>query len=171
MTQDPALAALARVRSAAKAERTTRRRRVVPTTMTGSGPDARDPQALASCVTGWVRGNGYGAELAVAGVAAQWEQIVGSQVAAHVTVGEFTPSDRGGELVVQADSQEWALQLQYLIGQIQRRVDEEIGVGVVTRIVVRGPGKRAGGGWKVRTGRRSPRLAPPAPPAEDTLRT
>jgi predicted nucleic acid-binding Zn ribbon protein len=134
--------------------------------MTGSGPDARDPQLLSTCVSGWVGGNGYSAELAAASLAAKWDQIVGSQVAAHVTVGEFTPMGRGGELVVIADSQEWALQLQYLIGQIQRRVDEEIGVGVVTTIVIRGPGGRTTGGWKVRTGRRSPRLTPPKPPPD-----
>ena len=55
MAQDPALAALARIRAAAKsamsAERGTRRRRIVPTTMTGAGPDARDPQLLSSCVS------------------------------------------------------------------------------------------------------------------------
>lgn len=173
MAQDPALAALARIRAAAKsamsAERGARRRRVVPTTMTGSGPDARDPQLLSSCVSGWIGGNGYGAELAVASVAAKWEQIVGAQVAAHVRVGEFTPMGRGGELVVLADSQEWALQLQYLVAQIQRRLDEELGSGVVTKIVVRGPGGRTTWGWRVRTGRRSPRVAPPAPPPDPTL--
>lgn len=170
MTQDPAQAALARVRAAAKTARSRRQRRVVPTIMTGSGPDARDPQLLGPVLTGWIRGHGYNEELAVAGLDARWKQIVGPQIAAHVTVGTFTPLERGGELVVQADSQEWAVQLRYLVPQIQRRIDEEIGVGVVTRLDVRGPGRRGNGGWRVRTGRRSPRVpAPPPPPEEDTL--
>lgn len=171
VTQDPALAALARVRAAAKGSRDGRRRPVVPTTMTSAGPDDRDPQSVGSCVTRWVRGNGYNAELAVAGVAAQWNQIVGDHVAEHVTVGEYTPLDTGGELVVLADSQEWALQMRYLISQIQRRIDEEIGAGVVTRICVKGPGPARTGGWRVRTGRRSPRQpqVQPPPAAPDTL--
>ena len=102
---------------------------------------------------------------------ARWQQIVGAHIAAHVSVGTFTPLDRGGELVVQADTQEWAVQLRYLVPQIQRRIDEEIGPGVVTRLEVRGPGRRGNnGGWRVRTGRRSPRLPAPLPPPEpDTL--
>jgi len=171
MTQDPAQAALARVRAAARTAKSRRRRRVVPTIMTGSGPDARDPQLLGPVLTGWIRGHGYNAELAVAGVSARWQQIVGAHIAAHVSVGTFTPLDRGGELVVQADTQEWAVQLRYLVPQIQRRIDEEIGPGVVTRLEVRGPGRRGNnGGWRVRTGRRSPRLPAPLPPPEaDTL--
>lgn len=169
MTTDPASAALARVRAAARSAQSRRQRRVIPPVMTGSGPDERDPQMLGPVLSRWIRGNGYSAELAVAGVSARWPQIVGPQVAAHVTVGTFTPTDRGGELVVQADSQEWAVQLRYLVPQIQRRIDEEIGAGVVTRLEVRGPGRRATGGWRVRTGRRSPRVPAPPPPQEDTL--
>lgn len=150
---DPALAALARVRAAGRKSATRRAPR--PPQFTASGPDARDPQSLGSCVNRWVSGHGYTQELAVAGLADRWSAIVGDQVAAHVTVGEFSADT--GDLILIADSPEWALQLRYLLTQVQRRIDEEIGPAVVRTISVRGPGRATSGGWRVRTGRRSPR--------------
>jgi predicted nucleic acid-binding Zn ribbon protein len=70
----------------------------------------------------------------------------------------FTPGPRGGELIIVADAAEWAVQLKYLVPKIQQRIDEELGAGVVTNVIVRGPGRTTTGGWRVRTGRRSPRL-------------
>lgn len=165
MTEDPALAALARVRAASqKAGRS--RRAVTPPTLSSAGPDDRDPQSVGDMLSRWVSVNDFGPALAVAGVAQRWQEIVGEQVARHVEVGEYRPSDGGGELVILADSQEWAVQVRYLTGQIARRIDEEVGPGVVTRLTVQGPGRRSSGGWRVRTGRRSPRQAPPPPPPE-----
>lgn len=167
MSSDPAELALARVRSAAKTSREVRSRPRPAPTLSGSGPDARDPQLLGPALSGWVRSHGYGSELAVAGVAERWPLIVGPQIADHATVGGYTPLEKGGELLIEADSAEWAVQLRYLVGDIQRRIDEEIGSGVVTRLTVRGPGRRATpGGWRVRTGRRSPRQPAPEPPPE-----
>ena len=133
---DPALVALARVRAAGR--RSAARRTPRPTQFTAAGPDARDPQPLGSCHPLGQRER-IRPEIAVAGLADGWATIVGEQVAAHVTVGEFTAAT--GDLVLQADSPEWALQLRYLMGQLQRRIDEEIGPDVVRRITVRGPGR------------------------------
>lgn len=168
MSEDPALAALARVR--ATSQRAARSRRApTPPTLSSSAPDDRDPQLLGDMLSRWVTGNAFGPALAVAGVAQRWQAIVGEQVARHVEVGEYLPSERGGELVIRADSQEWAVQVRYLTDQIARRIDEEIGPGVVTSLTVQGPGRRTAGGWRIRTGRRSPRQAPPAAPPPDTL--
>lgn len=163
MSTDPALAALARVRAAAKGRR--QQRQVKPPTLSSAGPDDRDPQLLGGMLTRWVRGNGYSQELAVAGVAERWPDIVGPQIAQHAQVTGYEASDGGGELVVQADSQEWALQLRYLTSQLQQRIDDQIGAGVVTRITVKGPNRTTPGGWRVRTGRRSPRQPAPQPAA------
>lgn len=168
MTDDPALAALARVRATSqRAQRS--RRSPTPPTLSSAGPDDRDPQLLGDMLSRWVSSNAFGPALAVAGVAQRWQTIVGEQVARHVEVGEYLPSDRGGELVIRADSQEWAVQVRYLTDQIARRIDEEIGPGVVTRLTVQGPGRRSSGGWRIRTGRRSPRLDPPSPPPPEPL--
>ena len=142
------------------------RRTATPPTLSSAGPDDRDPQLVGDMLSRWVSGNDFGPALAVAGVAQRWQEIVGEQVARHVEVGEYRPVDGGGELVILADSQEWAVQVRYLTEQITRRIDEEIGPGVVTRLTVQGPGRRSSGGWRVRTGRRSPRQAPPPPPPE-----
>lgn len=157
MTTDPALAALARVRAAAAGGSRERYRPVVPPTLSSATPDDRDPQLLGRCVDSWVRGHGYAHEIAVAGLADRWQAIVGPQVAGHVSVQGFTPGPQGGELVIVADAAEWAVQLKYLVPQIQRRIDEEVGPGVVARVIVRGPNRTTSGAWRVRTGRRSPR--------------
>lgn len=158
MSTDPALAALARVRMATSNRAKERYRPVVSPTLSSAVPDDRDPQLLGRCVDTWVRGNGYGHEIAVAGLADRWQAIVGPQVADHVSVQGFTPGPRGGELIIVADAAEWAVQLKYLVPKIQQRIDEELGAGVVTNVIVRGPGRTTTGGWRVRTGRRSPRL-------------
>lgn len=159
--KDPAVAALARVRASATGSR--RRRIPKNPTMTGSGPDARDPRPLGASVDAWATEHGYDADLAVGGLLGRWVEIVGEQVAGHVTVERYDAETR--TVLLRAESQEWAVQLRYLIATIQRRIDAEIGPGLVTRIELRGPGTRAKGKWSVRTGRRSPRTAPIENPA------
>ena len=60
--------------------------------------------------------------LAIAGVRVRWEEIVGSQIAAHATVESFEV----GRLTLRADSSAWAQQLRLLMPTIQRAVDEEM---------------------------------------------
>ncbi|MEI2642214.1 MAG: DciA family protein [Candidatus Nanopelagicales bacterium] len=91
MSTDPALAALARVRMATSNRAKERYRPVVSPTLSSAVPDDRDPQLLGRCVDTWVRGNGYGHEIAVAGLADRWQAIVGPQVADHVSVQGFNP--------------------------------------------------------------------------------
>jgi predicted nucleic acid-binding Zn ribbon protein len=155
------MGALARARSLARNGRSARRGPPPATTMSAAGPDARDPQPLGASLESWVRDNDYGAELAVAGLVGRWREIVGEQMAQHVQVGEYDVTER--RVVLAADSQEWAMQVRYLLSQVQRRIDEELGKGLITQIQVRGPGGRTSGPgsgrgtWRVRTGRRSPR--------------
>lgn len=158
---DPARAALARVRAAAAARRGTGSAPARGPTLSSARPDDRDPQLLGRLLDGWVRSNDYGADLAVAGLVARWPDIVGEQIARHARVVSYEAVD-GGHLLVQADSAEWALQLRYLEGELRRRIDDELGRGVVSAIDVRGPGRRSSGGrLRVRTGRRSPRTSSP----------
>ena len=44
-----------------------------------------------------------------------------------------------GELIVIADSAAWATQVRLLAVTLVRRLNEELGHGTVTRVVVRGP--------------------------------
>ncbi|WP_299036814.1 DUF721 domain-containing protein [uncultured Pseudokineococcus sp.] len=118
------------------------------TSMSGARPDDRDPQTMGRSVDRLVGELGWSAPVAVGGVIGRWEQVVGSEVAAHATPERFDD----GVLVVRADSTAWATQLRLLEPVIARRLDEELGAGVVTRLQVRGPGAPS---WR-RGGRRAP---------------
>jgi predicted nucleic acid-binding Zn ribbon protein len=63
-------------------------------------------------------------------------------------------------LTVRADSTAWATQLRLLLPQVQRRLDEEVGEGVVTKVVVLAPTAPS---W-----RRGPRSAPGGVGPRDT---
>ncbi len=106
----------------------------------------------------WVRDNGYSEELAVSGLLARWHEVVGPQIAEHVAVAEFRPAAGGGTVVLRADSQAWALELRYMTDSLLRRIKEELGSGLVSKIDILGPAtSRTGGRLRVRSGRRSPR--------------
>ena len=134
--------------AAERRQREERRRR--GTTMSGARPDDRDPQTVARSVDRLVGELGWSAPVAVGGVVGRWEQVVGPEVAAHATPERF----EDGVLVVRADSTAWATQLRLLEPVLARRLDEELGAGVVTKLQVRGPGapswrrgsRRAAGG-------------------------
>lgn len=161
--------ALARAREAARAKglrpgspghRTTRAGaglsgRSGPRTVPGNSPDpatvhggGRDPQPLAALADQLSRQLGWSDPLSVGGVMGRWPEVVGPQIAEHCTPLTFEE----GALVVQADSTAWATQLRLLLPQLERRLAEEVGEGVVTSIQVLGPG---GPSW--RKGKRSVR--------------
>jgi predicted nucleic acid-binding Zn ribbon protein len=48
-------------------------------------------------------------------------------------------------LTIAADSSAWATQLRLLAGALLRRLNEELGHGTVTKVVVHGPGR---GSWR-----------------------
>ena len=155
---DPAARALARARSVSGSQ--SRRRAVKPTHYSGAAPDDRDPGALGRILDDWARSHGYSHRLAVSALLDRWEQIVGSEVAAHVSVGEYRPTKSGGTVVLTADSPSWALQMKYLKDTVLVRIEEEVGPGVVSHISIVGPkeSSRRAGRLRVRHGRRSPRI-------------
>ncbi|PWJ55756.1 Predicted nucleic acid-binding protein, contains Zn-ribbon domain (includes truncated derivatives) [Quadrisphaera granulorum] len=108
---------------------------------TGARPDARDPQTVASSIGRLVSERGWRTPVAIGGVMGRWADVVGAEVAAHCQPETFSE----GELVVRADSTAWATQVRMLTATVLRRLGEELGEGVVTRLVVRGP---AGPSWR-----------------------
>ncbi|MDZ7577119.1 MAG: DUF721 domain-containing protein [Candidatus Nanopelagicales bacterium] len=161
---DPAVAAFSRVRSAArKIMRSGHGRSTgkfpVSGWGSGSGPDARDPQPLGQSIAHWVGENGYQLNMAVGGITGRWREIVGLVVAEHVTVAAYKPADddRGGTLVVEADSPAWAVEMRYLVPELLERIAKELGPGLVAKVDVRRPvGGKSTGRWKTRPGRRPP---------------
>ena len=79
---------------------------------------------------------GWRARAAVASVFGRWAEIVGPQVAEHVTPETF----EDGELVVTADSPAWATQMRLLAPQVLKRLGEELGAGTVRHLKIRAPG-------------------------------
>ena len=143
---DPAQIALNRAREAARAKglhrgrprpgRTGAPRRAGPGhpgAVTGSG---RDPQLLGDTAAELSRVLGWHQPLSVGGVVGRWADVVGPQIAEHCTPETFID----GDLVVRADSTAWATQIRLLLPQLERRLAEEVGEGVVTSIQVLGPG-------------------------------
>lgn len=123
-----ASAALRRAtRSTSKAKKRGRR----PATSGGS----RDPQPVSAALEDLIEAQGWRAESSVAVLMSQWTEIVGRDLAEHVTPVSFTD----GELTLQAESTTWATQTRLLLPQLHAAVDERVGKGVVRAIRVRGP--------------------------------
>lgn len=117
------------------------------------GPRSRreDPAPLAAAIDGLVADTGWELAVATGSVFARWTQIVGPDLAAHTAPEGLAD----GELTVSADSTAWATQLRLLAAQLIRRLNAELGDGVVRRVKVRGPAwqARRAGEWRVRGGR------------------
>lgn len=110
-----------------------------------------DPQPLTAAIGGLIDEQGWALAAATGSVFGRWEQIVGAQLAAHTSPDGLA----GGELTITADSTAWATQVRLLAGQLMRRLNAELGDGVVQRVKVRGPAgpPRKPGEWRVRGGR------------------
>jgi predicted nucleic acid-binding Zn ribbon protein len=94
-----------------------------------------DPQPLSTALDGLLGDQGWRTAAAIGSVFGRWDQLVGPDVAAHTKPERFND----GELVVIADSAAWATQVRLLTSALLRRLNEELGHGTVTRVVVRGP--------------------------------
>ena len=122
------------------------RRRRVAGQRSGSGADRRDPQPFGSSISRLVQERGWSTPIAVGGVVGRWDQVVGDEVAAHCQPETFEEK----VLTVRTDSTAWATQMRLLAPTILQRLADELGPGVVDRLVVRGP---SGPSW-----RRGPRI-------------
>ncbi|HTY72733.1 MAG TPA: DciA family protein [Actinomycetes bacterium] len=121
--------------------------------MSGSRPDDRDPQRLGDAVRRLLADRGWETEVAAGAVLGRWAEIVGADLAEHCAPETFTD----GVLVVRAESTAWATQLRALAPQLLRRLGEEVGHDVVTRVDVRGPGRPSWRKGPLSAGGRGPR--------------
>lgn len=120
---------------ATSGRRTASRGRTQPGAGSGAGPSGRDPQPLGRLAERVVRDAGWQDPVAVGGVIGRWREVVGDQVADHCEPTGFGD----GVLSVRAETTAWATQLRMLAGDLQRRLNEVVGAGVVDRIEVLGP--------------------------------
>lgn len=113
----------------------------------GAGPDARDPAGLGSAIGKLVVNRGWDLQLTTGALHGRWTELVGSDVADHVTIETFSldPGAGAGVLVLRADSTAWATQMRLMVATLQARLEEEVGAGRISEIVVNGP---AAPSWK-----------------------
>jgi predicted nucleic acid-binding Zn ribbon protein len=120
-----------------------------------AGPrrDVSDPQLFGRAIRDLLADRGWEQDAAIGGVFGRWAQIVGTDLAAHTRPETFEE----GEVIVSADSTAWATQVRLLAPTLVRRLNEELGDGMVRRVKVRGPqrGPTQGGGLRV-TGSKGP---------------
>ena len=143
---DLARATLAAARAAAKRRGAAHRtggaaKRDAVTRRSGAGPDERDPQPLGSAIGRLLTDRGWETPVAIGGVMGRWDQIVGGEVAAHCRPQSYDD----GVLTVVADSTAWATQMRLLAPQLVKRLNDDLGHGTVTKVVVQGP---AGPSWR-----------------------
>jgi predicted nucleic acid-binding Zn ribbon protein len=114
---------------------------------------AGDPQLFGRAISDLLADRGWERSAAVGGVFGRWSDIVGTDLAAHTKPEGFAD----GEVLIAADSTAWATQVRLLARTLVRRLNEELGVGTVTKVKVRGPqnAPRPKGGLRV-TGSRGP---------------
>lgn len=101
----------------------------------GARPDARDPQGFKTVLARVLGDLGWEDGMSQGQVLADWEQIVGPQIAQHCEVASF----EDGQLVVAADSSVWASQLRMLTPQLITTIHEYVGRQIVTELKVTGP--------------------------------
>jgi predicted nucleic acid-binding Zn ribbon protein len=133
-------AALAQARAAARAKGLSpgapAKRRLRPVdSRSGSGADARDPMPFGAAIRRLVAERGWEDTTTAAGVLANWDALVGPEIADHSRPESLVD----GVLVLVAESTAWATQLRLMTRTMQARLKERVGEGVVTSIVVRGP--------------------------------
>ena len=137
---DLARAALAQAKAAARAKGlvpgSPARKKLRPVEQrSGSGADARDPVRFGAAIQRLVTERGWESTSASASVLAEWERLVGPEVADHCVPTSLID----GALVLVAESSAWATQLRLLTRTLQARITGQVGDGVVTSIVVHGP--------------------------------
>jgi predicted nucleic acid-binding Zn ribbon protein len=132
--------ALAQARAAARAKGLSPgvpvKRKLRPVeSRSGSGADARDPVLFGAAIRRLVAERGWEDTTTAAGVLANWDRLVGPEIADHCRPESLLD----GVLVLVAESTAWATQLRLLTRTLQAKLREQVGADVVTSIVVRGP--------------------------------
>lgn len=108
---------------------------------TGTGRSKYDPQPMNRIIRDLTHSLGWSRTISVASIAARWNDIIGEVNAEHCIVEEFDES----VLVIRASSTAWANQMRILLPVVERRINDELGEGIVEKVIIRGP---ASPSWK-----------------------
>lgn len=108
----------------------------------GARPSARDPKKLGLMLDRTLFERGWNDQLEIAKIHGNWEEIVGKNVAANCEIEEF---NNAGVLTIRARTVSWQTQLRALSAQLDARLAQFLGEGVVKEIQIFGPHQRS---WK-----------------------
>ncbi len=101
----------------------------------GSGPDARDPQAFGAVTASIAKRRGWTPHVAEGKVLGLWEEVVGADIADHATPTEI----KDHILHITAESTAWATQLRLMQSTIIAKIAKSVGHGVVKQLRINGP--------------------------------
>ncbi|WP_255313893.1 DUF721 domain-containing protein [Trueperella pecoris] len=102
----------------------------------GARPSKRDPKPLDMIFSHLIASRGWKSQLEVGSVAARWPDIVGPAICENCVVEDFSEK---GILTLRAKTSAWQTQIRALSAFLDKRLEEELGPGVVKEIVVGGP--------------------------------
>ena len=116
----------------------------------GAHPDQRDPQFLTNVLKKFVKDAGWQQSTSVADLISRWPEIVGEEIATHVSIDVYNADTN--ELILRTDSTAWATQIRLLSSDLKRRIALEVGDGVVKTLKIYGPTQpKQKGLWRVPT--------------------
>ena len=115
--------------------RKSRPRPTVEPQSSGSRPDDRDPQLLASALERLVETKGWATDINVHTLLGRWPVLVGIANAAHSHPESYTD----GVLTVRADSTVWAASLRSMAPQLVAILNDKLGDGTVAQVKILGP--------------------------------
>lgn len=104
-------------------------------TLSGSGPDARDPQPLGNALGRVIAERGWQREVNLRNLLMSWDQLVGATNAQHSQPEAYVDA----VLTVRCESTAWATNLRMLAPSLVAELNRQLGDGTVTRVVVKGP--------------------------------
>ena len=145
--------ALSEAKAASRARGVTPRGPVRRKPLPRTPGDARDPVLFGAAVQRLVAERGWEDTTTRADVLANWERVVGPEIADHCRPVSLD----NGELVLVAESTAWATQLRLLTKTLLKRVQDHAGVDVASKVVVRGPVQPDWRKGKLRVQGRGPR--------------
>ncbi|MDY2940794.1 MAG: DciA family protein [Varibaculum sp.] len=99
----------------------------------------RQPLRLGKVMRRSLRSAGIERQVAIGRVVELWPRIVGERLAPHTRVEEVAEFG----IVVRTDSTAWATALKYELPALMRRIDEELGAGLVQKVQILGPYQRS----------------------------
>ena len=145
--------ALAEAKAASKARGTAPRRASSKSSRARVVGDSLEPMRFGAAIQRLVAEKGWEDTTTKADVLANWEKVVGPEIADHCR----PVSLEDGELVLVAESTAWATQLRLLTKTLLKRVQDHAGQGIATKVTVRGPSQPDWRKGKLRVQGRGPR--------------